>query len=224
MLKFFKKIIVSYEALSNEKTINAYTQQLRSLKEIWNDKTYGLERIFRIFLCLIHFIYPTLLVKNISGKFSSLARKLSVEFYIILKLFLPVFVIASGLYRYPVAIILIVYLLSETIFNILSLIFLSDVYPATLSYRRSLLFLFLNYIEVVLDFSIIYLGLDLLNEKLPALSVVYFSFVTNTTLGFGEYYPKPGLGQVVVIFQLIIFILFILLFINYFSSKINNKD
>ena len=224
MLYFIKKIFIGAKAGSGEKMDNAYKQQIRYLKEIWNDHTYGLERAFRLFLCLVQFIYPTLLVRSIFSGWEATVRKLSVEFYLIIKFLLPIFILASGLYRYNFVIILIIYLLSETIFHILNLIFLSDIYSVSVIFRRSILFLFLHYIEVVLDFSTVYLRFDLLNKTLTPISAVYYSFVTNTTLGYGEYHPKGDIGQIVVIFQLIIFIMFVVLFINYFSSRINNKD
>jgi hypothetical protein len=76
---------------------------------------------------------------------------------------------------------------------------------------------------VVLDFATIYIGFDLLSEKLTAVSAVYFSLVVNATVGFGDIYPNGRTGQLVVISQLLVCILFIILFINYFSQKINEK-
>ena len=224
MFKLLKKIFIGKEVAHEQKMDGAYRQQIRYLKEIWNDDTYGLQRMFRIFLCLIQFIYPTLLLREIFGRLGITARKLAIELYVVIKLFFPVFVLLSGSYRYNFVVIVVAYFLSETILHILNLIFLSDIYSLTVSYRRSILFLFLHYIEVVLDFSIIYLAFDLLNKALTPISAVYFSFVTNTTLGFGEYHPKGSIGQIVVIFQLMIFIMFVVLFINYFSSRTNNKD
>jgi hypothetical protein len=224
MFGFLKKIFIGSKVNDEGETINAYKQQARSLKQIWNDHTYGMERLFRLFLCLVQFIYPTLLVKNIFGGRGITPRKLAVELYIVMKLFFPALVLMFGLYRYDFVIIIIIYLLSETIFHILNLIFLSDIYSISVVFRRSILFLFLHYIEVVLDFSAIYLRFDLLNKALTPISAVYYSFVTNTTLGYGDYHPKGSIGQVVVIFQLIIFIMFVVLFINYFSSRINDKN
>lgn len=224
MFHFFKILFVGPKIANGWNIENAYKQQIGFLKQIWTGHTYGIERLFRLFLCLIQFIYPTLLIKSIFGRLGITIRKLSVELYIIIKLFFPVFVLFFGLYRDPFIIAVIVYLLSETIFHILNLIFLSDIYSLKVSYRRSILFLLLHYVEVVFDFSTIYLAFDLLNKTLTPVSALYFSFVTNTTLGFGEYYPKGSAGRVIVIFQLMIFIMFAFLFINYFSSRIDNKD
>jgi len=210
--------------MDNEKLASAYKQQIEYSKAVWNDHTYGIERVFRLFLCLIQFIYPMLLIRNTFGTLGSISRKISVECYILIKLLIPILVLFSGWHNNHFIIVLVIYLLSETIFHILNIIFLSDIYGVSVSYRRSVLLLLLNYIEVVLDFSIIYAGLNLLNKALSPAEAIYFSFVTQTTLGFGDYYPKGHIGQVVVVFQLIIFIMFVLLFINYFSSRANQEN
>jgi len=225
MFKLLGKIFIGPGTTDDEKIDRAYKQQISHLDEVWNDhkdSSYGIERILRLFLVIIQFIYPTLLLRNIFGNYGRYARKLVVEFYAVAKLLFPIFALASGLYKSSFIIAFNVYLLTETIFNISGLIFLSDIYSVTISYRRSILLLLLNYVGVTLGFSIVYSGFDLLNKALSPISAVYYSFVTTTTLGYGEYYPKNGIGQIVVISQLIVFILFVVLFINYFSSRLDH--
>jgi len=213
------KIFVNLQTSVHEEREAAYRQQVRHLKDVWNDDAYGLERLLRLFLCLAQFIFPLLLIRDIFGRFGALSRKLSVEFYNLFKLILPLAILYSGLYRYHFMIAVVIYLLSETILHILNFIFLEDVHAASVSYRRSMLLLFLHYIEVVLDFAVIYIGFDLLNEKLTWVSAVYFSMVANTTVGFGDIHAKGAAGQLVVIVQLLVCVLFILLFINHFSQR-----
>jgi len=213
------RILLNPDAITDERVEEAYRQQVKCLKKVWNDDTYGLERILRLFLCVVQFIFPILLIRDIFGRLGTTSRKLAVEFYTVIKLIFPFVVLTFGLYRYPFIIFIIIYLLSETILHILNLIFLSDIHAFSVSYHRSFLLLFLNYIEAVLDFSTIYLRFDLLSEKLSPVSAVYFSLVANTTVGFGDIYPKGAGGQLVVISQLLVCVLFIILFINYFSKK-----
>ncbi|MFH0838724.1 MAG: ion channel [Candidatus Omnitrophota bacterium] len=218
------KLFINPHAASGKKVEAAYTHQILFLKKVWNDDTYGLERVLRLFLCIVQFIYPLLLIRDIFGRFGATPRKLAVEFYNVIKLLCPFCVLVLGLYRYPFIIAILVYLLSETIFHILNLIFLYDIHTASASYTRSILLLFLHYIEVVLDFAAIYIGFGLLSETLTPVSAVYFSMVANTTVGFGDIHAKGPAGQLVVISQLIVCVLFILLFINYFSSKADDEE
>jgi len=215
----FLKIFVNPKTLVHEDKESAYRQQLKHLKDVWRDDAYGLERLLRLFLSLAQFIFPLLLIREIFGRFGAVSRKLAVEFYNLFKLLLPLAILYSGLYRYHFIIALVIYLLSETIFHILNLIFLADVHAADVSYRRSMLLLFLHYLEVALDFAVIYIGFGLLSEKLSAVSAVYFSMVLSTTVGFGDIHARGTAGQIAVICQLLVCVLFLILFINYFSQK-----
>jgi hypothetical protein len=82
-----------------------------------------------------------------------------------------------------------------------------------------MLFLFVHYIEVVADFAVFYIGFNLLSEPLTWVSAFYFSMVANTTVGFGDIHARGAAGQLVVSAQLLIAIIFIILFIDYFSHK-----
>ena len=218
MLQFIR-ILINPKILSAEKADPAYRQQVKYLKKVWGDDTYGIERITRLLLCTVQFFFPILLVRELSGRMGVVVRKLTVEFYTLFKLIFPLAVLFLGLYRYPLVIAMVVYLLSETILHILNLIFLYDIHSATVSYHRSLLLLFLHYLEVVLDFATVYIGFDLLSEPLNPVSAVYFSLVANSTVGFGDIHAKGTAGQAVVIAQLIVCVLFVILFINHFSQK-----
>jgi hypothetical protein len=215
----FIRLFINPHMHNTHKLESAYGQQLVHLKGVYNDDTYGLERILRLFLCSVQFIYPILLLREIFGRFGSTYRKLAVEFYTLLKLILPLFILYFGLYHYPAVIFIIIYLLSETVFHILNLIFLTNIHSASISYHRAMLLLLLNYLEVVLDFAVVYIGFGLLSQPLNPLSAIYFSLVASTTVGFGDIHAQGTAGQAVVISQLVVCLLFIVLFINYFSQK-----
>jgi hypothetical protein len=172
---------------------------------------------------MIQIIYPSFLVRIGARSFSVTTKKIIVDIYVVLKFVFLLLVLIFGWYKHLLIIIFSSYLVSETIFYILGLIFLADIYPSSISFTRSMLMLIFNYLQVSLGFAIVYIGLNLLNKTLSPLSAIYFSLVTTTTLGLGDYFPSSTFGQVVVILQLLIFILFIVLFINYFSIKMTQK-
>lgn len=104
------------------------------------------------------------------------------------------------------------------------LIFASDLLPRPRSYRRSMLLLFFNYLEVVMDFAVIYASGHYLNETFATwYDPIYFSFSTFSTVGFGDYYPTTAIGKLLFSCQTIIFFLFIVLFINTFSTKMEQR-
>ena len=202
-----------------EKLPEAYGQQVEYLKLVWQEKTYGLDRFVRLFLCCAQFFFPVLLIRDIAGRWGVRGRRLAVELYAVAKFIFPLLALWLGWYRHPAAAFFIIYLLCDTFIHLLHLIFLADIHSAAISYRRSLLLIFLHYAEVVADFAVIYLSFGLLNQAVDPVSALYFSMVATTTVGFGDITAKPGAGQLAVMAQLAICVVFIVVFINYFSQK-----
>lgn len=199
----------------------AYAQQLGFVRKVWNEQAYGVERIVRLALCLVQFLFPVLLIRDIFGHWGVLGRKLAVELYTVLKFAFPLVVLWQGWYTHKAVVFLIVYFMSDTFVHILHLIFLDDIHSAVVSYRRSLLLIFLHYIEVMFDFAVIYTAFDLLSRPMGPVSALYFSVVATTTVGFGDITAKNTAGQLVVMTQLLVCVTFIVVFINYFSQKRN---
>lgn len=101
--------------------------------------------------------------------------------------------------------------------------------------ERSIILILMNYLEITLDYAVIYKFLNLISgpnghefydkskQAVSSLECVYFSFVTSTTLGYGDYSPNVGLGQIVAIFQAITMLVFIVLFVNYFMTNLKDN-
>ncbi len=203
----------------NEKGMDAYSEQLNYLKQVWDEESYGLERVFRLVLCLAQFLYPILFIRNISGKWGSRARRLAVEIYIVFKFLFPLAAMVSGWYNHTWVVCLTAYLLSETLVHVLHLVFLSDIHSSIISYRRSLLLLFFHYAEVAFDFAVFYMAFNVLSQPATLVKALYFSFVTATTVGFGDVVARNSAGQILVVAQLMVCSMFIVVFINHFAQE-----
>ena len=173
----------------------------------------------------VQFAFPGIYIRDIFGRHGLTYKNLAVESYVIFKTILPLIFLITGIYTNTFIVFVTTYLLSETILYVATLIFVSDIFARPRSYRRSVLLLYFNYLEIVLSFAVIYGGLNLLNENANSIiDYIYFSFVTSATIGYGDIYPVTDLGKIVVGFQSIIFLIFIVLFLNFFSSKVDDKD
>jgi voltage-gated potassium channel len=80
------------------------------------------------------------------------------------------------------------------------------------SINRSLILLLINYFEMIMS------GKDVINDAGTAL---YFSIVTITTLGYGDYTPIGGLGRFLVSAETIMGIVFIVLVLSTFIGGIH---
>lgn len=71
------------------------------------------------------------------------------------------------------------------------------------SVNRAIILAMINYIELILGFAIIYAWSGSISKGSQVLSgsldPLYFSCVTVTTLGDGDYKPSPGIGQGLVV-------------------------
>ncbi|MCP4956955.1 Ion channel [Photobacterium aquimaris] len=102
------------------------------------------------------------------------------------KLITPIIICRCNLEDSTFAIILISYLLLETLLYLLDVIFLSDIYSPPISRKRSYLMLVINYIEVCLGFAVLYKATGGVSELVSNFAAIYFSFITATTIGYGH--------------------------------------
>ncbi|MPQ31240.1 hypothetical protein E4V42_07290 [Clostridium estertheticum] len=227
----------------------ALGEQVSYIKKVWESDplhSFGLMRLIRLILILFQFIFPSLYIRNFFGKRSWKARRVVIELQVILKILFPLILLNI---RFPfifkiisdigiplnslklILVLLVCYSLAETILYLLSLIFLGDIQNPSADRNRSITLILLNYIEVTLDYAVIYklLTLITINDAsksrhiLTSIESIYFSFVTSTTLGFGDYIPSSPYGQVVVILQCVTMVVFVVLILSYFISNLSKR-
>lgn len=223
MKKFFKKLFAGCDDPYRRPRSAILVQRIH-LHNVWNCKKYqdfGLERLLRLLLVLIQFIFPGLYIRWIFGKIGTISRKLAVEFYTLFKLLWALMTLICFSHN----LILIgtcIYFSIETLCYILSLIYLSPEYSSPISYKRSILFILINFFEIITTFALLYLNFSELHPSstLTPLLAFYFSFITATTIGFGDIYPVSDGGRVFVILQAILSLMFLMMFFTYFSSQL----
>jgi hypothetical protein len=112
----------------------------------------------------------------------------------------------------------------ETVLYIATLVFASDLFDRPRSYRRSLLLVFLDYAQIVLVFALLYTTGQHLNKPFEHwFDPIYFSMVTSATVGYGDFHPATPIGKLLATAQIAIFFIVVVLFLNYFSHRIESK-
>ncbi|MBU1374017.1 MAG: potassium channel family protein [Bacteroidetes bacterium] len=205
-----------------ENSLSGYQHQLYKISEVWRGDKYddfGILRIFRLTLVTMLLLFPGVLIDEIFKSWGTLSRKLVVEFYVLIKTIFPALILAFRWYDYTYIYLIAVYFLIETYIYLFSKIFLEYQHLKG-SNTRTLLMLVLNFFESGLTFAVIYIAGDFLNIPIEsAIDAIYFSFITSSTVGYGDIHPISDVGKILSIVQIFSSISFLVLFFNFFSGK-----
>ena len=222
-----KKLLLGNVSRLPASKYNPIQKRIQNIKAIWNNDHQddnGIEKIVRMFLSFSQLLFPGIYIKYLANKKGSEYQDLALDFYILAKVALPILIL---FYQWPQTtwlIWILVYLLLETILYIPTLIFASDLFAKPRSDKRSMLLLFFNYLEIVMAYAVLYSAGNHLNKAFHHwFDAVYFSIITSSSIGYGDYYPITIWGKFLVSTQALLFLFFVVLFLNFFSTKIKTK-
>ncbi|WP_284653820.1 potassium channel family protein [Flavobacterium terrisoli] len=224
---FFRKLFIGKVSVNDIPKLNPIRKRILNIKSIWNNDHHddnGIEKIFRLFLSISQLLFPGIYIKTIANKADHIYQDLVMDFYILIKVIFPFLILYNHWQTHDVLIYLMVYLLLETIFYIPTLIFASDLFSRPRSYKRSMLLLFFNYLEIIIAFGVLYtLGNNMNKPFEHWFDPIYFSVVSSNSIGFGDYHPITTYGKVLVTIQAMFFLSFVVLFLNFFTTKVKSK-
>lgn len=226
-MSIIKKLLVGKVNKITHHNISPLKKTILNIRAIWNndhEEDNGIEKIVRLFLSSSQLLFLGIYIKHFANKFGHEYKDLAMDFYILAKVVFPILILTNDWQNNNYVIYILIYILLETIFYIPTLIFASDLFSQPRSYKRSMLLLFFNYLESILAFAVFYRTGNYLNAPLNHwFDAIYYSFVTSSTIGYGEYYPTTVEGKIFTILQVFLFLCFVILFMNFFSSKLKSK-
>lgn len=226
--KYARKVFLGSATEKEER--NGYSvlhKHRETANKIWNNEQsndIGLERVFRLFIMYAQYLFPSLYIRHFFAKKDPLLRHIALEFYVLLKVIYPFMILYYGnLGTHFWLVVLSMYLTFETVLYIASLIFVQEKDHKTYSHRRAFMLICINYLEIVLTFAVIHRFFNTLKGLTTAtFDYIYFSFITASTIGFGDFHPMNKIGKGLIILQSIIFMIFLVLVLNFFGSKITH--
>jgi hypothetical protein len=225
MKSFLKKLVLGSKP--SEKPVRAIGERIKTINAIWNnehDNDMGIEKMFRLFLAASPFFFPGMYIKEVSGRRGQAYQDLTVDIFVLFKVAFPILILSNGWQSHKVLFGVVIWFMLETVFYVPTLIFASDSLSKPRSYRRSMLLLFLNYLEIIFDFGVIYATGNFFNKPFHAwFDPIYFSFITSASIGYGDFYPVTPAGKLIVSCHSVVFLIFVVVFLNFFSSKIQSK-
>lgn len=224
---FLKKLVLGKSSVDERPTEGAIHKRVKNIKAIWHNEQHddiGLEKILRLILALTQFIFPGTYIKEIFGRKGIAYQDLSVDVFVVFKVIFPIWMLKNGWQENPYIFGIMMWFILETVLYVPTLIFASDIFSRPRSYRRSMLLLFCNYLEIVFAYGAIYDSGPYMNKPFEHwFDPIYFSCITSATVGYGDYYPVTEVGKFWVASQTVLVIMFVVLFLNFFSNKVESK-
>ncbi|UOP43607.1 potassium channel family protein, partial [Flavobacterium psychrophilum] len=224
---FLKKLLVGKISKKEKIRFNPIEKRILNIRSIWNNdhqEDNGIEKIFRLFLSISQLLFPGIYIKYFANKKGSEYQDLALDVYILAKVMFPLMILINEWQHNIYIIFVMTYVLLETVLYIPTLIFASDLFSRPRSYKRSMLLLFFNYMEIVLAFAVLYSCGNYLNKDFTHwFDALYFSIITSSSIGYGDFYPVTIFGKFLVSMQALLFLFFVILFLNFFSTKIKSK-
>ncbi len=227
MNTILRKLLVGKVSRKYKPKLNPIQKSLLNIRAIWNNDHQddnGIEKIVRLFLSGSQLLFPGIYIKYLACKKGYEYQDLALDFYVVGKVIFPLLTLINDWQSSSIIVWILVYLLLETVLYISTLIFASDSFSRPRSYKRSMLLLFFNYLEIVVSFGVLYtLGENMNKSFSHWFDPIYFSMVSTSSIGFGDYYPVTTFGKVLVSLQAMFFLSFVVLFLNFFSTKVKSK-
>ncbi len=227
MKSILKKLLLGNVSRIPKPDYNPIEKRIQNIKAIWNNDHQddnGIEKIVRLFLSSSQLLFPGVYIKYLACLKGYEYRDLALDFYILFKVTFPLLILINQWQHNSFVIWVMIYMLLETVLYIPTLIFASDLFSKPRSYKRSMLLLFLNYMEIIFAFGVLYSCGDYLNKPFNHwFDAIYFSTINSASIGYGDFYPVTTIGKILASLQAFLFLFFVVLFLNFFSAKIKAK-
>jgi hypothetical protein len=227
MKSILKKLLLGNLSKIPKPEYNPIQKRIVNIKAIWNNNHQddnGIEKLVRLFLSSSQLLFPGVYIKYLAYLKGYEYRDLALDFYVLLKVTFPLLILINHWQSYHFVIWIMIYVLLETVLYVPTLIFASDMFSKPRSYKRSMLLLFLNYLEIIISFGVLYSCGDYLNKPFNHwFDAIYFSTINSASIGYGDFYPVTTIGKVLATAQAFLFLFFVVLFLNFFTAKIKVK-
>jgi hypothetical protein len=210
---------------------SAWLDEYRLIRNIWNGSfpeqgagpPISLSILEKSWMTTIVFIRSLSFVQ-IQNFFQSYKIQSEIsEFYVLAWLFLLLWLLWNPLTPLASVFAIVIYRMVDA-FNYRLCILFVDRYKRNWGLRslgRSLILILINYLEIIVGFGILYLNTGsieistrpgkLLGSPIEAL---YYSTVTITTLGYGDFTPSNDTGRILVMLELLLGFIFVALVIG----------
>ncbi|MGN6177538.1 MAG: potassium channel family protein [Mucilaginibacter sp.] len=207
-------------------------ERLAKIRDNTGHRTFGIEWALRMALQLLAFVVPSGWVKCYTDGDLLLRRRKHIEIFAFFKVVYVFAVVYFDIARTWLNLIIISLFALDTLHALLCRIFLDKEWREQVSYKRNLIMAFVNYVELIFFFAGVYsfcdyhqdptksaafvinTMIDVGNHHLTPAQDIYYSFVTATTVGYGDISAASTWAQAIVCFQVMISLFFVVVIIT----------
>ena len=177
-----------------------------------------------IFLASLQLLLPSTFVRWLAGLSGGMkSQKMAIDIYAVSKIAILIILLFYFNTHSLFVKLLALYFLIDVMTYHLNRLFLSSLFSASLSINRNVILLFMNILEVISCYAVLFLGTKSagfagkpIDDGMTAL---YFSFITFTTVGYGDYFPMGTTGEILAISEAMTAYMFISMIIVNFVSR-----
>jgi hypothetical protein len=234
MRSFIRKLLLS-DLADESLNHNVLYNQWKNLLDIWDNRgnsksnAIGIERIVKLLLIFSQFITPSIYFRAFFGSFGKLKKHLGVELYVVSKLFISFYIVNyCNVSSDKLILCWCIIMIAETVLYSANLVINQDTFSAPHSYKRNILLVLVDYMQLNFDFASLYLGFHAIKKIVDSRDVIvtqpidtiYFSFISSLTIGYGDIVPANLAGKRIVICQILTFLVIGILVINFYSAQV----
>jgi membrane protein YdbS with pleckstrin-like domain len=225
---------------------NDYYVQIKHIKQVWRNeerdydiekgtkppKIFGIEKFTVIVMAVLQLFLPSTIVRYLRRKLEDKEHKIYIDLYASLLPIVFFLLLLYGNTQHITVLIITSWFLVDVITYHVHRLFLSSQYKRQASINRSIILLFVNLMQVVVCFAVLYQGSSsvfnthdhkMLNDGIDAF---YFSFITFTGLGNGDFSPFNTTGRLLVVWEVMTSFMFVsTVVVNFVGQmvKVNEK-
>lgn len=187
------------------------------------------EKWLMIMIIWLKLLFPSFWIRQRASTKSHATRNMAIDTYIISKVIFMLAVLTFWRRSYLIVQILTVYLFADLLVYLLWLIILLELNKSHPNFRRNLIMLGINMLEIISAFAIFYLMTKSLHysngtQIQNGMDAFYFSTTTIATVWYGDITTTWSLWHFITTLQILIWFFFVSLVFTGITSKVELRQ
>ena len=214
--------------------INNISEHVNTLQQLVSNKHpgnfHGIEKRLMIAIILLKFLFPSFWIRERAWSKNNIIRNIAIDTYIISKVIFMLATLTFWRRHYLLVQFATIYLFADLVIYLLWIVILLELNKSHPNFRRNLIMLGINMLEIISAFAIFYLMTNSLhytnNQSIVSwwIDAFYFSTSTLATVWYGDIVAMGKLWHLISTVQILIWFFFVSLVFTGITSKLTIKQ